>query len=130
MIRKVCVLLAVPAAALAFAASAVAGGQITTSTPRRSRRAAFISPTNLTAGATGMCIFQLAATRGVRTAQRSINTATPGSTLPSINSSVAPPPVLMWVILSAYPNCSTAEAVSPPPTIDSAGDSATARATA
>ena len=27
--------------------------------------------------------------------------ATPGSSLPSMNSRLAPPPVLMWVILSA-----------------------------
>ncbi len=35
----------------------------------------------------------------------SISAATPGSSLPSINSREAPPPVEMWVILSAKPIC-------------------------
>ncbi len=47
---------------------------------------------------------------------RSCSTATPGSSLPSKNSSDAPPPVEMWVILSASPCCSTAATESPPPT--------------
>ena len=56
--------------------------------------------------------------------------ATPGSSLPSRNSSEAPPPVEMWVILSAKPNFSTAAALSPPPTIVTAPLSAMARAMA
>src|SRR5690554_6552220 len=47
----------------------------------------------------------------------SSNAATPGSTLPSRNSREAPPPVEIWVILSASPKCSTAAAESPPPMI-------------
>ena len=52
--------------------------------------------------------------------------ATPGSSLPSRNSRDAPPPVLMWVILSAKPSCSTAAALSPPPTMVTAPLSASA----
>ena len=39
----------------------------------------------------------------------------PGSSLPSISSKEAPPPVEMWSILSATLNFSTAAAESPPP---------------
>ncbi len=39
----------------------------------------------------------------------------PGSTLPSSSSSEAPPPVEMWLILSARPAFSTAATLSPPP---------------
>ena len=42
--------------------------------------------------------------------------ATPGSTLPSRNSRLAPPPVEQWLTLSATPNFLAAVAVSPPPT--------------
>src|SRR5436190_22870424 len=42
--------------------------------------------------------------------------ATPGSTLPSRNSRLAPPPVEQWVTLSATLNFFAAVAVSPPPT--------------
>merc|ERR1740129_2070153 len=41
--------------------------------------------------------------------------ATPGSTLPSSNSSEAPPPVLQCVTLSSVPYFKQAVAVSPPP---------------
>src|ERR1700682_445283 len=47
-----------------------------------------------------------------------VNASTPGSFLPSRNSSDAPPPVEMWVILSATPAAWTAATESPPPTID------------
>ena len=43
--------------------------------------------------------------------------AMPGSSRPSRNSREAPPPVEMWVILSAKPSCSQAAAESPPPTM-------------
>ena len=43
--------------------------------------------------------------------------ATPGSSLPSRNSSEAPPPVEMWLILSPSPIWLTAAAESPPPMI-------------
>src|SRR5205823_3535439 len=43
--------------------------------------------------------------------------ATPGNSLPSSNSSEAPPPVEMNVILSASPACLTAVTESPPPMI-------------
>src|SRR6202011_3825314 len=42
--------------------------------------------------------------------------ATPGSVLPSRNSSVAPPPVETCVIASAKPSACAAAAASPPPT--------------
>ena len=41
----------------------------------------------------------------------------PGRTLPSRNSSEAPPPVETWLILSARLNLFTAATESPPPTI-------------
>jgi hypothetical protein len=41
--------------------------------------------------------------------------ATPGRTLPSRSSREAPPPVEMWLILSARPAASTAATESPPP---------------
>src|SRR5262245_36365178 len=46
----------------------------------------------------------------------SSSTETPGSSRPSRNSSDAPPPVEMWVILSARPCWVTAATESPPPT--------------
>jgi len=55
-----------------------------------------------------------------------VSAATPGSSRPSSNSSDAPPPVEMKVILSAKPNCLTAVTESPPPTIDFAPDLAIA----
>src|SRR5690349_8623492 len=61
---------------------------------------------------------------------RFANAAIPGSSLPSRNSRLAPPPVLTWLILSARPNFSTAAAESPPPTIVVAPDEAIASATA
>ena len=54
----------------------------------------------------------------------------PGSSSPSRNSREAPPPVEMWVILSAKPSCSTAAAESPPPMMEMASLSAMALATA
>ena len=52
--------------------------------------------------------------------------AMPGSSKPSRNSREAPPPVEMWVILSAKPSCSQAAAESPPPTMVTASESARA----
>lgn len=43
------------------------------------------------------------------------NAFTPGRTLPSSSSRLAPPPVLTWLTFSAAPNSSAALAVSPPP---------------
>lgn len=45
----------------------------------------------------------------------SVRAAMPGSTLPSNSSRLAPPPVEIWVILSARPTFSTAATESPPP---------------
>ena len=47
---------------------------------------------------------------------RSIRTATPGSSRPSRNSRVAPPPVEIWVNRAARPCCWIAATESPPPT--------------
>ena len=55
---------------------------------------------------------------------------TPGSSLPSISSSEAPPPVERWVTWSASPNCASAAAESPPPTTVVASVAAIASATA
>ena len=60
----------------------------------------------------------------------SLRAAIPGSSRPSRNSREAPPPVEIWVILSAKPNFSIAAAESPPPMIEIAPESATAVATA
>src|SRR5215467_595918 len=58
-----------------------------------------------------------------------VSASTPGSFLPSRNSSDAPPPVEMCVILSATPAAFTAATLSPPPMIEVAAPlSATARA--
>src|ERR1700691_5410642 len=48
----------------------------------------------------------------------SVRASTPGSFLPSKNSRDAPPPVEMWVILSATPAAWTAATESPPPTME------------
>src|SRR5262245_61839197 len=53
-----------------------------------------------------------------------------GNGVPSTYSRNAPPPVETCVIFSARPNSSTASAVSPPPTIVTALDAASASATA
>src|SRR5439155_4880636 len=53
---------------------------------------------------------------GDRRAHRSGSASTPGSFLPSTNSSDAPPPVETWLIWSVSPSLSTAETESPPPT--------------
>ena len=50
----------------------------------------------------------------------SVSASTPGSFFPSKNSKDAPPPVEMWVILSATPAAWTAATESPPPTIETA----------
>src|SRR6266568_1805718 len=60
----------------------------------------------------------------------SVRASTPGSFSPDRNSSVAPPPVETCVILSPTPAKWTAAAESPPPTIETAEEAATARATA
>src|SRR6185295_1228542 len=60
----------------------------------------------------------------------SVSASTPGSFCPERNSSDAPPPVEIWVIFDSIPDCATAEAESPPPTMENALDSATARAMA
>src|SRR5271157_2866307 len=49
-----------------------------------------------------------------------VRASTPGSFLPSRNSSDAPPPVEMCVILSATPAAFTAATLSPPPTMEMA----------
>src|SRR5687767_2424345 len=49
--------------------------------------------------------------------RRSSSASTPGSGLPSRNSSDAPPPVETWLIRLERPASSTAAAESPPPTI-------------
>ena len=59
---------------------------------------------------------------------RSCNIAIPGSSFPSRYSSDAPPPVEMWVIRSATPAFSTADALSPPPMMVTALEEASARA--
>src|ERR1017187_2676621 len=58
-----------------------------------------------------------------------LNASTPGNFLPSRNSSDAPPPVEMCVILSSTPAALTAATLSPPPTMETAAPlSATAYA--
>src|SRR5438876_6910739 len=57
-------------------------------------------------------------------------TATPGSSMPARNSSVAPPPVEICEILSATPAALMAFSESPPPTTETAPDCATALAMA
>ena len=65
-----------------------------------------------------------------RWGQRS-RTAIPGSSLPSRNSRLAPPPVEMWPkAVSSKPSWRTAAAESPPPTTDSPSTSVSAWATA
>src|SRR6184192_4053549 len=54
----------------------------------------------------------------------SFNAATPGSSSPARNSSVAPPPVEICVMRSATPAFVTAATESPPPTITVAPRSA------
>ncbi len=51
--------------------------------------------------------------------------AIPGNTFPSRNSKEAPPPVEIWLILSARPLLLTALTESPPPIIETASASAT-----
>src|SRR5262249_13486811 len=60
----------------------------------------------------------------------SVRAATPGSVRPARNSSDAPPPVEICVILSATPAFRTAAIESPPPMIVVPLTAATARATA
>src|SRR5699024_10389888 len=78
-------------------------------------------------------IFQLPAISGFRAIERSYspcsNTATPGNSLPSRNSSEAPPPVEMCENCSSdRPSTRTAAAESPPPTTLNAVESAMAAA--
>ena len=68
---------------------------------------------NSSASAIVLYIFQLPAMNGVRLMSRA---STPGSGLPSISSSDAPPPVERWSTRSASPNSASAAAESPPPT--------------
>ena len=120
----------VPLTALATAASAVAVGQTTT------RQGGFFtnginSSTRAVPSLMVLFIFQLPAMIGVRPTPSIASI--PGSTLPSRYSSVAPPPVEMWEILSERPVFFNAAIESPPPTIDVAPfsvASATALATA
>ncbi len=56
-------------------------------------------------------------------------TSTPGNFSPCRNSKLAPPPVEMWVNLSANPDAWAAAAESPPPTTLTAELSEIARAT-
>lgn len=49
------------------------------------------------------------------TGMASSRASTPGSSLPSNNSKLAPPPVDMWLITLATPTFSTAATESPPP---------------
>src|SRR5439155_27276122 len=58
----------------------------------------------------------------------SVRAATPGRVRPARNSKQAPPPVETCEIRSATPALATAAAESPPPTIETAPESATARA--
>ena len=60
----------------------------------------------------------------------SVSAATPGSSIPERNSSEAPPPVETCEILSVTPALLMAFSESPPPTTDTAPDSATALAIA
>jgi len=108
----------VPSAAFTRAGRFVNGAQMTLSTPGRSALP-FTSAKNASASETVLNIFQLPAMIGVRMLQPpsylSSNASTPGSFLPSMNSSDAPPPVEIWSILSFRSNFSTAAAESPPP---------------
>ena len=81
---------------------------------------------NSSASAIVLYIFQLPAMNGVR-----LMTAPPrpGSDLPSISSSDAPPPVERWSTRSASPNSASAAAESPPPTTVVPSQSAMASAT-
>ena len=62
-----------------------------------------------------LCIFQLPRRSFTGSTRRS-SAATPGSVLPSRNSSVAPPPVETYVTFDAKPSMCAAAAASPPPT--------------
>ena len=127
-----------PSSAAATAWSAVNGGATTISASRtvsmRARKAAAYA----VASATVLCIFQLAAMKGVLMAHSaggcpgsaSGRALTPGSVRPARNSSDAPPPVEMCVMRSRTPALPTAATESPPPTTVVAAASATARATA
>src|SRR5437763_17076921 len=59
-----------------------------------------------------------------------VRTSTPGNFWPDRNSREAPPPVEMCVIFDSTPDWATAAAESPPPTMENAFESATARAIA
>src|SRR5581483_8904457 len=68
--------------------------------------------------------------RLLRYLSRFSSAATPGNSIPARNSSDAPPPVEMWLILSATPAELMAFSESPPPTTLMAPESATAFARA
>ena len=93
-------------------------------------------PAPLAQGSRGSRSICLAGSREVRSIRLSssysfsFSAAMPGSSLPSRNSKDAPPPVEICVILSAKPSFVTAETESPPPTIETAPEAATASATA
>src|SRR5208337_4772709 len=77
------------------------------------------SLTRATASAVVLFIFQLPAISFLRDRDMGVQlskNATPGKTLPSRNSRLAPPPVEQCVTLSATLNFLAAVAVSPPPT--------------
>mmetsp|Transcript_16505 Transcript_16505/g.56403 ORF Transcript_16505/g.56403 Transcript_16505/m.56403 type:complete len:223 (+) Transcript_16505:30-698(+) len=80
----------------------------------------------------GVCVVRCAALCGLfrSRAHASLRAATPGRTLPSSNSSEAPPPVEMWDIFPANPASSTAATESPPPMMVMASASTFAMAVA
>ena len=79
------------------------GGQIATSTPSTEDTRGSSAWMNSSASATVLYIFQLPAMNGVREEPAHASASTPGSVLPSISSSDAPPPVERWVTWSARP---------------------------
>ena len=84
-------------------------------------------------GSRSICLAGSREVRSIRLSSSysfSFSAAMPGSSLPSRNSKDAPPPVEICVILSAKPSFVTAETESPPPTIETAPEAATASATA
>ena len=75
-------------------------------------------------------LVHLPVARDQRRAVTHDSTSTPGSVLPSISSSDAPPPVDRCVTSSSSPNCFSAAALSPPPTTVVPSQATTASATA
>jgi hypothetical protein len=66
--------------------------------------------------ATGCDVFGAAGAASSTGCGRSRSAAIPGSSRPSRNSRLAPPPVEMWVMLAVSPSSWTAATESPPPT--------------